>query len=57
MKYGKYNVVDELKKATRGKKTAVPVGILLHQATKGHPDIQRHIARAFSITGDGCLRS
>jgi hypothetical protein len=54
MTYGKYNVVAELKKAAKGKKTAVPVGILLLQATEGYPDIQRRIARAFSISGDGC---
>ena len=50
MTYVKCNVVEELKRAAKGKKTAVPVGILLLQATEGYPAIQRGIAHAFSIT-------
>jgi hypothetical protein len=54
MAYCKYNLATELKKAAKGKKTAVPVGILLVQATEGYPDIQQHIALAFSVSGDRC---
>jgi hypothetical protein len=52
MTYGKYNVVEELKRARKGEKTAIPVGILLLQVTDGYPDIQRLIKDAFSIGGD-----
>jgi hypothetical protein len=54
MAFGRYKLATELKKAAKGKKTAVPVGILLIQATEGYPHIQRRVARAFSISGDGC---
>jgi hypothetical protein len=49
-KYGRFNINDELKKAARGQKTKMPVGILLYLATKDYPAIQAQIARAFSIT-------
>lgn len=49
MKYAKYNVMAELRKAQQGKKTKVHVGILLLSALDGYPAIQRKIASAFSI--------
>jgi len=52
MTYGKYNVIKELKRAAEGKKTAVPVGILLLQVTNGYPAIQSLIKDAFSIEED-----
>ena len=50
MAYCKININQELKKAAKGKKTQVPVGILLYNALRDYPAIQRHIADAFSIT-------
>jgi hypothetical protein len=50
MPYVKFDIDKELKKAARGKKTKVPVGILLHLATERYPVIQACIAKAFSIT-------
>jgi len=54
MSFGRYKLATELKKAAQGKKTVLPVGILLVQATEGYPAIQRRIARAFAVSGDGC---
>jgi hypothetical protein len=48
--YVKFNVNTELRKAAQGKKTKVPVGILLHIALKDYPVIQKRVAAAFSIT-------
>ncbi len=45
-----YNAETELKKAAKGKKTKVDVGLLLYSALEGYPAIQTRIARAFGIT-------
>ena len=50
MAYCKTNINEELEKAEKGKKTRVPVGILLYNALRDYPAIQRKIAAAFSIT-------
>jgi hypothetical protein len=47
---GTYNVMAELKKAAKGKKTAVPLSTLLLQVTEGYPVIQKRIKKAFSTT-------
>jgi len=47
---GKVNVLAELRKVREGKKTKVPVGLLLLSATEGYPAIQAQIAKAFGIT-------
>ena len=45
-----YNIDRELKKAAQGKKTKVPVGLLLYQALEHYPAIQKRIATAFEMT-------
>jgi hypothetical protein len=50
MTYVRFNLNNELKKAARGKKTKVDMGLLLYLATDGYPAIQAGIMRAFSIT-------
>jgi hypothetical protein len=50
MKYVKYNVVAELRKARQGKPTSVPLGLVLMSATEGYPRIQELIAEAFHIS-------
>lgn len=52
MRYVKFNIDQELKKAARGKKTKVDVGLLLISATRRYPAIQASIAKAFAITED-----
>ena len=49
VKYIKCNVMEELEKARQGKKTKVPVPLLLVSVTEGYPHIQAMIARALSV--------
>lgn len=39
----------ELRKAAQGKKTKVPMGIVLHYALRGYPEIQNLVDRAFGV--------
>jgi hypothetical protein len=50
MQYRKYNVDEELKEASEGKRTKEEVGLLLYLALKDRPVIQKCIANAYSIT-------
>jgi hypothetical protein len=50
MRYVRFSIDKELRKAARGRKTKVPFGLLLHLATDGYPVAQAAIARAFSIS-------
>lgn len=49
MRYVRFSIDTELRKAARGKKTKVPIGLLLYVATDGYPAAQAAIARAFAI--------
>ena len=50
MQYCRYNIDEELKKVTEGKKAKKDVPLLLYSALFDYPAIQRRIADAFSIT-------
>jgi hypothetical protein len=50
MQYCKYNMDEELKEASEGKRTKEEVGLLLYLALKDRPVIQKCVANAFSIT-------
>lgn len=50
MRYVRFSLDTELRKAAQGKKTKVPIGLLLYLATDGYPVAQGAIARAFSIS-------
>lgn len=52
MTYVRCNINTELRKAAKGKKTKLPVGIVIYEALRGYPAIQRSVAKAFSITED-----
>lgn len=48
----RFSIDKELRKAAQGKKTKVPVGILLFNALRDYPAIQAQIGDAFGITED-----
>jgi len=48
----KVNMDVELCKAARGRKTKLPVELLIHGALCDYPAIQRRVARLFGITED-----
>ncbi len=50
MSYGKFRVTDELKKAARGKKTKLPVGLLVYLALDDYPHIQKLVGEAFNVS-------
>jgi hypothetical protein len=51
MAYIKCNDQQELRKYARGKKTKVPVEILIHDALDHNPDAQAAAAKLFGIKG------
>lgn len=50
MRYVKFNIDEELRNAAKGKKTKLPVCLLLYWELADYPHIQRLIGRHFSIT-------
>lgn len=52
MNYCKFSLDRELKKAAIGKKTKLPVGLVLYLALDHYPKVQKRIAKAFSISSE-----
>jgi hypothetical protein len=49
MEYVQFNIEKELRKAAKGKKTKVEVGLLLCSALRDYPVIKAHVMKAFNI--------
>lgn len=52
MAFCKFNLNEELKKATKGRPTKMPVGLVLYLAMDNYPAIQKRIADSFGIIED-----
>jgi hypothetical protein len=50
MKYFRYSVAAEMTKIAEGKKTKLPVKMVVYLGLDHHPAIQKKVGKAFGIT-------